>query len=85
MEQFEIIDVRPENELVETWSNFINSHHYEYATDYFQSSLARNPRRTFESYFQHNMQMTPSEAFSASNPVPSDFETLEELRDWHKT
>lgn len=28
--------------------------------------------------------MTPSEAFSASNPVPSDFKTLEELWDWHK-
>ncbi len=84
MEQFEIIDIRPEDELVETWSNFINTHHYDYSTDYFKSSLAYNPRRTFESYFQHIMPMTPEEAFSASNPVPSDFKTLEELWDWHK-
>lgn len=84
MEQFEIIDVRPEDELVKTWSNFINTHHYDYATNYFESSLAYNPRRTFESYFQHNMPMTVAEAFSASNPVPSDFKTLEELWDWHK-
>jgi len=84
MEQFEIIDVRPEDELVNTWGNFINSHHYDYSTDYFKSSLASNPRRTFESYFQHIMPMTPDEAFSASNPVPSDFKTLEDLWDWHK-
>jgi hypothetical protein len=83
VEQFEIIDVRPEDELVETWANFINTHHYDYCTDYFESSLAYNPRRTFESYHQHNFPMTPSEAFSASNPIPSNFKTLKELWDWH--
>jgi hypothetical protein len=30
------------------------------------------------------MPNSPSEAFSASNPVPSDFKTLQELWDWHK-
>jgi len=84
MEQFEIIDIRPEQEVVKTWSNFINTHHYDYSTDYFESSLAYNPRRTFESYYQHNFPRTPSEAFSASNPVPSDFKTLEELWRWHE-
>lgn len=83
MEQFEIIDVRPEDELVKTWSNFIHSHHYDYVTDYFKSSLASNPRRTFESYFQHNMPLTIDEALSASNPVPSNFKTLDELWAWH--
>lgn len=28
--------------------------------------------------------MTIDEAFSASNPVPDDFKTLQELRDWFK-
>lgn len=82
MEQFEIIDIRPEDELVETWRDF--TLHYDYATDYFKSSLALNPRRTFESYFQHTMPMTIDEAFSASNPVPTDFKTLNELWSWHK-
>lgn len=84
MEQFEIIDIRPEDDGIKRWKNFIHSHHYDYADNYFSSSLAYNPRRTFESYHQHNLPLTPDEAFSASNPVPSDIKTLQELWDWHK-
>ena len=84
MEQFEIIDIKPEKEVVKTWEGFIHSHHYDYSNDYFESSLAYNPRRTFESYFQHNLPMTISEAFSKSNPIPSDIKSLKELWDWHK-
>ena len=84
MEQFEIIDIRPESEGVERWRNFIHSNHYDYENDYFSSSLARNPRRTFESYHQHNMPLTIDEAFSESNPVPKDIITLRELWDWHR-
>ncbi len=84
MEQFEIIDVRSEKEVVKQWRKFIESHHYDYATNYFESSLANNPRRTSESYFQHIEPMTIDEAFSASNPVPDDFKTLQEMRNWFK-
>lgn len=84
MEQFEVIDIKPEEDVVKTWKGFIHSHHYDYSNDYFESSLAYNPRRTFESYHQHNLPLTPSEVFSESNPMPHDFKTLEELWDWHK-
>lgn len=84
MEQFEIIDIRPEKEVVKTWKPFINSHHYDYSTDYFDSSLAYNPRRTSESYFQHTLPQTIDEAFSESNPVPRDLKTLNELWEWHQ-
>lgn len=84
MEQFEIIDIRPEEEVRNQWDNFIHSHHYDYSTEYFKSSLAYNPRRTAESYFQHIEPLTPDEAFSASNPVPTNFKTMEELWDWHQ-
>ena len=84
MEQFEIIDIRPENVVRESWDDFIHTHHYDYTQDYFESSLAYNPRRTSESYFQHILPMTPDEAFSESNPVPDNFKTLEELWEWHK-
>ncbi len=84
MEQFEIIDIKTEDQVVETWKGFIHSHHYDYSDNYFKSSLAFNPRRTFESYHQHNLPMTIDEAFSESNPVPSDIKTLEELWEWHK-
>ena len=83
-EQFEIIDIRDEEIVRKSWGSFIHSHHYDYAKDYFKSSLAYNPRRTSESYFQHMFPMTIDEAFSESNPIPSDFETLEELWAWHK-
>jgi hypothetical protein len=83
MEQFEIIDVRPKEDAVKRWSGFIHSHHYDYTTDYFRSSLATNPRRTFESYHQHNLPLTVEEAFSESNPVPHDIVSLQELWEWH--
>ncbi len=84
MEQFEIIDKRPEDDVVKRWENFIHSHHYDYTDNYFGSSLAYNPRRTFESYHQHILPLTIGEAFSESNSVPSDIKTLQELWDWHK-
>lgn len=84
MEQFEIIDIQDEGTVVKRWDKFIHSHHYDYCTDYFHSSLAHNPRRTSESYFQHIMPMTPAEVFSESNPVPDDISTLEELWEWHR-
>lgn len=84
MEQFEIIDIRPEEDGIKRWENFIHSHHYDYVSNYFSSSLAMVPRRTFESYHQHNMPLTIQEAFSASNPVPDNIVTLQELWDWHK-
>ena len=84
MEQFEIIDIRPEEVVRQQWDNFIHTHHYDYATNFFESSIAHNPRRTSESYFQHVLPETPDETFSESNPVPNDFKTLEKLWAWFK-
>lgn len=84
MEQFEVIDITPEDILRNRWDSFIHTHHYDITDDYFGSSLANNPRRTSESYFSHYKPMTPSEAFRRNNPVPQDFRTLEELWDWHR-
>ncbi|WP_461453364.1 hypothetical protein [Mucilaginibacter sp.] len=84
MEQFEMIDVRSEGEVKESWDNFINSHHYDFRTSYFDSSLAKNPRRTFESYHQHIQPFTIEESLSKSNPIPEDIKSLEELWEWHK-
>lgn len=84
MEQFEIIDVVPEEELRKRWNGFIHSHHYDVTNSYFGSSLAHNPRRTSESYFSHYQPMSPKEAFRNNNPIPDNFKTLNELWDWHK-
>jgi hypothetical protein len=84
MEQFEIIDITPEEQLRQRWSGFIHSSHYDISNDYFGSSLAYNPRRTSESYFSHYQPLSPNEAFRKSNPIPKDFKTLTELWNWHK-
>ena len=84
MEQFEIIDIRPEEEVVNIWDNFIHTHHYDHGSNYFESSLANNPRRTRESYHQHIYFLNEDEAFSVSNPVPNDIYSLTDLWDWHK-
>jgi hypothetical protein len=84
MEQFEMIDVRDEEDVVHSWRNFIHSHHYNYHTSYFESSLANHPRRSVESYHHWSMPMTPSEAFQDGNPVPQNFKSLDELWEWHR-
>lgn len=84
MEQFEIIDITNEDELRSRWDGFIHSHHYNVTDNYFESSLAYNPRRTSESYFCQFLFIDENEAFRDSNPVPQDFKTLNELWDWHK-
>lgn len=84
MEQFEMIDVRSEKDLTETWKGFIHSHHYDYCTNYFDSVLAYFPRRTSDAYFRAYQALTPAEMFQEPNPVPQDFKTLEEMHEWFK-
>lgn len=84
MEQFEIIDRRDEDDIRGVWDNFIHSHHYDYTTDYFNSSLAKNPRRTRENYHQHIYFLSEDEAFSESNPIPNNIHSLRDLWEWHK-
>ncbi len=85
MEQFELIDVRSEDEVCELWNKFIHTHHYDYCTDYFQSSLARFPRRTNEDYLTWCYPTTPEEAFHEANPIPDGgFKTFDEMWAWHQ-
>jgi hypothetical protein len=83
MEQFEVIDIRPEDEVTADWDRFIHSHHYDYWKSYFSSILAKYPRRTGERFMTQFLPMTPGEAFQEPNPVPQDVDTLKDLQDWH--
>ena len=51
LEEIEIIDLRPEDEVVASWEEFIHTHHYKYSNSFFESSLGRFPRRTCEANF----------------------------------
>ena len=42
MEEFEVIDIKAEDELLETWSPFIHTHHYQIAKDFYNSWIAKS-------------------------------------------
>lgn len=85
LEQFELIDIRQEDEVRESWDGFIHTHHYDYCTDFFQSSLALYPRRTFEAYMMQCFSSTPEEAFVEAVPIPqNDIHTFDEMWEWYK-
>lgn len=55
MEEIEIIDIKDENTVRELWSEFIHSHHYSYHTNFFDTTLAKYPRRSCEATFDRLM------------------------------
>ncbi|MBI3510942.1 MAG: hypothetical protein HY064_09760 [Bacteroidetes bacterium] len=84
MEQVEIIDIRPEEEVRKQWDKFIHPGHYDYGTNFFDSVIAHFPRRTSESWFCHYLPITTEDAFIGSHPIPKEFKTLQEMWNWFK-
>jgi hypothetical protein len=67
-EQFEIIDIKPEEQLRQKWKRFIHTHHYEVHNDFYKSWIANHPRRTGEAYINQYLNAL----FIEDNPVPKD-------------
>lgn len=66
MEDFEFIDIKDEQALIDTWKDFVHTHHYSYKNNFFESSLAKYPRRTIEELFdrtQNCIWTSPSNPF----------------------
>ena len=85
LEQFELIDIRDKEEVRASWDGFIHTHHYDYCTDFFQSSLAQYPRRTFEAYMCQCFPSTSEEAFVEVVPVPHNrIHSFKEMWDWYE-
>ncbi|WP_368280344.1 hypothetical protein [Enterocloster citroniae] len=55
LEEIELIDIRDEEEVINSWRGFIHTHHYTYHTSFFESTLAKCPRRTCEATFDRLM------------------------------
>lgn len=55
LEEIELIDIRDEEEVINSWSQFVHTHHYSYHTSFFDSTLAKCPRRTCEATFDRLM------------------------------
>jgi len=79
LKQIEIIDIRPREQLWKLWESFIEAHHHHYKThtDFYDSWIARHPRRTGEAYLS---QYIDGE-FISDNPIPPELE-FKELRNW---
>ncbi|MEA1994892.1 MAG: hypothetical protein U9N18_01870 [Campylobacterota bacterium] len=83
MEEFELIDVREKLEVKDSWKTFIHTHHYTFHNSFFSCSIAEHPRRSVESYIHWAMPTTEDEAFQEGNPVPENFESLEQMWEWY--
>lgn len=77
-EQIELIDLRPEAELRNTWSRFIHTHHYECHGTWQDSFLAQHPRRSAEAFVNQIIEAQ----FIAINPAPHAG-TFKDLVAWH--
>lgn len=58
LDQIEIIDIKNENEIIDTWSGFCEptNWHVKVYNPFFDSSLAEFPRRSIEGYWKRNYQ-----------------------------
>ena len=55
MEEIELIDIREEDDVIESWNQFIHTHHYSYHKSFFDSTIAICPRRSCEATFDRLM------------------------------
>ncbi len=82
MEQTEVIN-KPGSDhdsLRKTWDDFIHTHHYEIHDSFYESFIAKHPRRSGEAYWNQYYEAK----FIADNPVPQGVKDLKELVDWFK-
>lgn len=57
LEQIEIIDVLDDDELANRWENIIHKDHYQTANNFFESFVAKHPRRSCEAMFAQLMNV----------------------------
>jgi hypothetical protein len=80
MEETEIIDIRSEDELHQNWAEFIHTHHYEVHGSFYDSWIAKHPRRSCEAAWQQFYEAK----FIDQNPLPVDF-GFDDLYRWVST
>lgn len=78
MEEFEVIDIRCEDDIRKTWSPFIHSHHYRVESNFYDSWIANHPRRTGEAYINQFLEAK----FIENNPLPRNA-SFPELWKWY--
>ena len=79
MNQFEVIDIQDEKSIRRTWSHFIHFDHYEVHSSFYDSWLAKHPRRTGEAYIK---QYYDAE-FIRDNTIPQNLD-LPDTQLWYR-
>jgi hypothetical protein len=77
LEEIEIIDIKDKDGLRDTWSDFIHTHHYTTCNDFYDSFIAKHPRRTCEAMWNQLMECK----FISDNHLPKEF-TFQDLYKW---
>jgi len=79
LEETEMIDVRTEDDLITTWAPFVHTHHYTIHRSFYDSCIARFPRRSGEALWEQLMECK----FLSPHRFPRDA-SFHELYDWLK-
>lgn len=77
MEQTCFITIQNEDEVLANFDKFVHTHHYEINSNFYDSWIARHPRRTGEAWWNQYLECK----FLPDNPVPKNA-TFPELWGW---
>jgi hypothetical protein len=77
LEQTSFITIQDDEEIRTNWDKFIHSHHYETHSDFYESWIAKHPRRTGEAHWNQYFECK----FLPDNPIPREAD-FPELWDW---
>lgn len=82
MEQTEIISRfgSDHDELEEKWGEFKHTHHYDIFDSFFDSFIAKHPRRSIEAYWNQYWEAK----FISNNTVPQNFSGFQEMKEWYR-
>ena len=77
LEEIEIIDIKDGDELGKTWDQFNHTHHYRTCNNFYDSFIAKHPRRTCEAMWNQLMECK----FISDNDIPKDY-NFTDLYNW---
>jgi hypothetical protein len=78
LEQTTFITLQRKKEILDNWEPFIHTHHYDIHRNFYDSWIAKHPRRTCEALWRVLMD----NKFIPNNPIPKNKKFLE-LWDWY--
>lgn len=77
LEEIELIDIRPEEEVTDSWADLIHTHHFGFHDNFFESWLGRQGPVAFDQF----LAQTFDAQFIEDHPVPRGV-SLSELQAW---